>query len=174
MLHSLSLDRGPVFAIFQKSNMEVVQASLNSSLRAWQLLLGSVAGCWLLAQIMNQRQRGQPWNQQGGTCPCLCFTSSKCSLSCSWLHLPWLPLHLPEGLLLMEGGSSAWDVSSGSPNLTLAPTKHCPVFVTLVCSCFCWYFKKTRTRAPHLSDSLCWLKLAAFLKIITASGNYYN
>lgn len=94
MLNSQFLDGGPVFSIFQKSNMEVVQASLNSSLRAWQLLLGSMAGCWLLAQIMNQRQHRQPLHVSHGsnregivcTCPCLCLTSSKIIPSCSPCH----------------------------------------------------------------------------------------
>lgn len=94
MLNSQFLDGGPVFSIFQKSNMEVVQASLNSSLRAWQLLLSSMAGCWLLAQIMNQRQHRQPLHVSHGsnregivcTCPCLCLTSSKIIPSCSPCH----------------------------------------------------------------------------------------
>lgn len=113
MLNSQFLDRGPVFPILQKSNMEVVQASLNSSLRVWQILLGSVAECWLTAQIMNQRQHRQPFHpSQGGCCvyvpvDALHLPRAAVLQPLGWQHLPSLPLELSVGLLLKEVGPSA-------------------------------------------------------------------
>lgn len=171
MLNSQFLDRGPVFSIFQKSNTEAVQASLNSSLRVWQSLLGSVAGCWLPARIMNQTaQAARIW------CAHLPVSALHSHLPKQPVlqHLSSLPLHLPSGLLLEEVGSRAWGwiLSFSKPHPcsynAMPSTCHTGVQPLLL------VLQKDRTRAPHLSDSLCWLKLAAFLKIITASGNYYN
>lgn len=105
MLNSQFLDRGPVFSIFQKSNTEAVQASLNSSLRVWQSLLGSVAGCWLPARIMNQiAQAARIW------CAHLPVSALHSHLPKQPVlqHLSSLPLHLPSGLLLELVGSRAW------------------------------------------------------------------
>lgn len=152
MLNPQFLDRGPVFSIIQKPSMEVVQASLNSSLRAWQILLGSMAGCWIPAWIMNQRQLRQPLplshckNREDIVCtsPCQCLTptSPKNSLwagstfHCSLSTCPW-------GCCWRRWAQVPGSESPASPILTLAPTKQHPVFVTLLCSCFYWYFKNT-------------------------------
>lgn len=126
MLNSQFLDRGPVFSIFQKSNTEAVQASLNSSLRVWQSLLGSVAGCWLPARIMNQiAQAARIWCAHPPVSALHSYSTfhrslSICPRGCCWRRWVRGP-----------GGES-----SASPNLTLAPTTQCPVLVTLVCSRF--------------------------------------
>lgn len=93
---------------------------------------------------------------------CLTADSSWAVLSPGLGHLPWLPLLWAHGLAVCP------------QLLQTSPCRHCPALTSLLCSCLLWFFRKTRMCAPHLSDSLCWLKLAAFLKIITASGNYYN
>lgn len=180
MLNSQFLDRGPVFPILQKSNMEVVQASLNSSLRVWQILLGSVAECWLTAQIMNQTaQAAIPPQPRRILCvrPCRCLTPSKSSCpAASGLAAPSITASWALCGAAAEGGgskcpgvcpqllqSSPWLLQSTAQDLSQRSA-----------AAFIGTSEKTRTCAPHLSDSLCWLKLVAFLEIITASGNYYN
>lgn len=77
---------------------------------------------------------------------CLTTMSSKSSLSCRL----WGSSTSHRSLYICLWGCwwRRWfqipgNTSSASPKLTIAPLKWSRVFVTLACSCFCWYFKKS-------------------------------